>query len=151
MGDNSTPNKLLWFHTDSGSNIVIDKSKTTVNVRINATASSDPGDVDPPPALLSAIVVLTHEDFRLSSDGYWKEPVDTAPALADVILSCTGAAPIHDTLHDDFNTVLRNISSLISRVHTPTHIKKSFVIDSAINLQPKISFNHSLFFVMVSP
>ena len=93
MGDDSTPRKLLWQRSTSGSNIVIDKLKSTVNIRINAPPGSDPGNVDSPPAHLSAVVVLTHEDFRLSPDGYWKEPVDSAPSLADVIISCTGATP----------------------------------------------------------
>ena len=138
LGDRNTSDRLSWFETQ-GTNVLIDESvKPSPSTTIDRL----------PLAVMSAIVVLTGEDFWLSSDGYWEESVVDAPSIADVTLSCTGAAPSLGYLDKHFVNVVRNLNTLIGRMRT-TCCKRHVQSLSAITLLPKVKFNHILFEVRV--
>jgi hypothetical protein len=104
-----------------------------------------PTPIEPLHTKLSAIVLLTYDDFNLSEDGYWDTPTPSAPSLADVILSCTGGMPNHDTLRSHFTNVINNIDILVSKTHKNQHFIQHIRPMSMIDLSPKVLFRHILF------
>ena len=142
LGDPDVYKKLTWCRAPEG-RIVLEIPR-----QIERQDGDPPATpVDPKHAKLSAIVLLTYDDFHLSEDGYWETPTSSAPTLADVILSCTGGMPKHDTLCTDFINVINNIDALISESHKRRHLIQNIRPISTINLSPKVQFRHILFTV----
>ena len=150
LGENyhDVQKRLRWYVTTMG-NVVIETAKA-FGQHMGASMSTSPdGSFEPEPAMLSAIVVLTREDFWLSSDGDWEEPTSKAPTLADVKITCTGAALPHEDLSTEFATVIDNIDELIKRAHTTSYVMEHFRVLSAMTLDPKVMFRHRIFEVHV--
>ena len=142
LGDADIHKKLTWCKTPQG-NIVMEIPK--LFERNEGDPPAPP--VDPRHAKLSAIVLLTYDDFHLSEDDYWDTPTPSAPTLADVILSCTGGMPKHDTLCNDFFNVIENIDILVSTTHKRRHLIDNIRPMSTIDLSTKVQFRHILFSV----
>jgi hypothetical protein len=126
-------------------NVVIKTAKAFGQEKDVSTSTSTNDSFELEPAMLSAIVVLTREDFWLSSDGDWEEPTSKAPMLADVKITCTGASPPHEDLCMEFATVIDNIDELIKRAYTSSYVMENFRVLSALTLDPKVLFRHQLF------
>ena len=141
LGDQNVTNRLAWFKTQYA-NIVVDQSHST-------KYADNEEHPRPGHAILSAVVTLTAEDFWLSSDGYWEESVADAPSIADVVLSCTGAAPSQDYVRQQFTNVIANLNTLVGRMRTDTRCMRHVRVLSAVSLSPKIKFQHILFEVGV--
>ena len=145
LGDTDTHKMLAWCNTPQGNTIVME---------IPILFERNEGDPPPPPvdprhATLSAIVLLTYDDFHLSEDDYWETLTPSAPTVADVVLSCTGGMPKHDTLCTDFINVIDNIDLLISKTHKRRHLTNGIRPMSTMDLSPKVLFRHVLFTVRV--
>jgi hypothetical protein len=137
LGDPGAHRNLTWMATEYGDVVVKNYSSSPSN--------STSGDHVVRLAVLLAIVELTPEDFRLSSDGYWRESTYAAPALADVVLSCTGTAAFHEELTLDFLNVVHNIDMLINESRDFDHRISSCCLLSASTLETKVKFCHVLF------
>jgi len=140
LGDPLVHRRLTWMATEYGDVVVKNYSSSPSD----ASSVSSSGRVVQP-AILSGIVRLTHEDFRLSSDGYWRGPTNIAPTMADVALSCTGAPPQHRRLAAEFENVVGNVNMLINQTRDVRHRISSCCIPSATSLQLKLKFCHVLF------
>ena len=143
LGDPNVHSQLTWYrsvHADV--NAEVDTGHTDAYL----SGSEFESQIPPPPiATLSAIVILTDEDFWLSSDGFWEESTSRALSITDVTLTCTGADPRRHELRGHFNNVIANVIALVGRLRTNTHCKKHVRVMSAITLEPKIKFQHRLF------
>jgi hypothetical protein len=148
LGDEDAHRHLTWLSTERG-DVVVQKSSNIADRHGTSSSHNSILPDDVYPATLSAIVLLTEEDFHLSSDGYWKEPTHMAATLGDVILSCTGAAPNHEELSSDFGNVVANVNALIDRSRSKFNRIKSCFIESAMTLETKLKFCHFLFEVSV--
>lgn len=142
LGDTDVHKKLTWCNTPQG-NIVLEIPKL---IERNE-GDPPPAPVEPRHAILSAIVLLTYDDFHLSEDDYWETPTPSAPTLADVVLTCTGGMPKQDTLCTSFIDVIENIDILISKTHKQRHLINNIRPMSTIDLSTKVLFRHVLFTV----
>jgi len=141
LGDPDAHARLEWIR--SGNDNIAVKKGDDVNDQISSKHLSN--HQQPGSPTLSAIVLLTEEDFWLSSDGYWEDPTPSSPSFADVTISCTGAAPPPKDILADFGNVVENINVLVGRMRTRERNMKHVRVLSAITLSPKVKFQHNLF------
>ena len=145
LGDDvvSVQKRLKWIENDDH-DVVVER----VDADENRPISYQAGQITirrPSAVQLSAIVVLTHDDFWLSSDGGWTGPSKDAPSFFDVKISCTGGNPIQNDLHAEYINVLANIDALIQRNHIPTYAIDDCCTISSLSLERKLKFSHMLF------
>jgi len=94
------------------------------------------------PAKLFVVVFITPEDYWLVSCGLWKGPTSGCLNFADMKLTCTGAAPMHEVFRSDFKCAFDNLRFLLEKATTPGFTKASGVL---VRETEKIKFRHVLF------
>lgn len=97
------------------------------------------------PAILSAVVLITEDDFWMTSCGMWKGPTQATPTFADVKPTCTGAAPPHEVFAADFPITCENITAIMEMGRTAGFTEVKGIKVNAIGGAPKLKFRHVLF------
>ncbi|KAF7984151.1 hypothetical protein HWV62_16808 [Athelia sp. TMB] len=97
------------------------------------------------PAVLSAVVLITEDDFYMTSCGMWNGPTTAARTFADVKPTCTGAQPDHAVFANDFPAVCENITALMEKARTPGFKDVKGVKVNTGGSGIKIKFRHVLF------
>jgi hypothetical protein len=120
---------------------------TAEDVEKLAIPSESPDSCQYPPyAILSAIVFVPSEDYWLTSCGMWKP--DHKYPFAKVKPTCTGQAPMHPTLSDDFRNVLSNMDIIINCTKCDPSFKGALVTSPSTGAR-KLKFRHILFEVCI--
>src|ERR1700722_5792420 len=96
----------------------------------------------PPYAILSAIVFIPSEDYWLTSCGMWK--AEHKYPFAKVKPTCTGQAPKHPVVSEDFRNVLSNMDILVNRAKGSPSFKGALVNSPSTGTR-KLKFRHILF------
>jgi hypothetical protein len=97
------------------------------------------------PAKLSVVVLITPKDYWLDSCGLWKGPTSGCRNFADMKLTCTGAAPMHEVFRSDFKCAFDNLHFLLEKATTPGFTKASGVLVYGTGGVETIKFRHVLF------
>ena len=120
LGEPHVANNVTWACVGKAYWHVTDETATEYK------SSSDLSAVDlesftltnPDAPILSAVVLISEEDYWLTVDANWKGPSTVAPKLSDAKASCTGQAPDNEVFIPDFLTVLNNIKDIIAKGQT---------------------------------
>ena len=144
LGLPSAHDDYAWFTRQRSSCLVTSDDLTYYEYYMMAsTEFGCPPPAKPLPAMLSAIVQICEDDFRLTSDGLWNGPSPTdhdgAQSFANVNLTCFGKAPDHLVLTTDYQNVLDNLGKLLD--DTSTEAGRYNTIDGT----SRIKFHHKLF------
>jgi hypothetical protein len=114
----------------------------------NAAAlnAKNPGERNQPSyAVLSVVVLITSEDYWLTSDRMWRGPECGIP-FAQIKPTCTGRVPTHPTFSEDFKTVLENLDKLVDAALTQgVDLVKGPMVTSRTGYERKLKFRHVLF------
>ncbi|KAM6504132.1 hypothetical protein JOM56_001075 [Amanita muscaria] len=136
--------KLVWERVGNTERLVTEAASEIAAAECWAFFNSGrQGRVPQPPGsvVLSAVVSVAAEDYRLTPCAMWPGPCDGAPALADVTASCVGVAPKHVAFADDFVHVLRNIRQLMEAGHMQGLAGQTGLLVGGGQLE----FHHALF------
>ena len=135
-----------WIRNGKSHKLVKKSSPT------NSAATDADGDSTTPTlpemAILSIIVVISSEDFWLTSDAGWKGVTKFSKSFADVKPSCTAERPTFEGLSEDFDTAIQNLKWLQDQIATHGfHTKKGLLVGNAG--LPQIKIRHVLFEVII--
>jgi hypothetical protein len=150
LGENAGRENVVWYKlgreelllTKAAAQAFDDATKAFASEEEESAGLTPPPE--PEPALLSAVVYITPEDFWMMSCGRWKGPTSGCHEFADMKLTCTGAAPSDSVFQPDFPTVLANLNHLMALSSTRGFsLKKGLMLPSSGT--QKIKFRHVLF------
>ncbi|KIL68346.1 hypothetical protein M378DRAFT_21881 [Amanita muscaria Koide BX008] len=140
--------KLTWDRVGRVDHVVSVEAAEAAEVAFNAfyQANSDLDErkvapVAAEPAILSAVVKISEEDYWLTSCGMWREPSPITPTLADVKPTCVGVVPPHAVFANDFRNVLNNVKMLMNMEGTRGMAQRKGVLVKNHQLR----FRHVLF------
>ena len=112
----------------------------------NAEDSEDTDSPSLSPAVLSVVVHITSDEFRMTPCGNWKGPTSLCENFSDIKLSCTGNSPLDPPFNDDYTTALKNLTKLTEEC---ARFKSQRGLFLEHNGEQKIKFCHVLFEVCV--
>ena len=95
------------------------------------------------PAVLSAVVHISDDDFWMSPCGYWNGPRQFCRNFSDLKLTCTGKRPSETPFNKDFPTVLANLTAVTNLPARYSNKRGLFVERPPADR--KIKFRHILF------
>lgn len=104
------------------------------------TEEEDADAREPKPAILTAVVQISDDDYWLTACGMWKEPTDVTASLAEVKPSCMGIAPKDETFGQDFPNVLKSLQDIRDSKKSPGCEKQVGMLKN-----DRIKFRHVLF------
>ena len=99
-------NRLVWK---------TDVQQANDSYKACVAEGDEPSPANVPNAGLSMLVLITDDDCWLAADAGWRGPSQFAPSLANIKLTCTGAAPPYALLQQDFNVAIANIEHLMKK------------------------------------
>jgi len=145
IGKPGVSDQLTWFRFGKEDCVVTREALETFHSSNNAPDLEPLVPAPPDPVELSAVVLITPDDFWLTSCGMWKGPTSVARTLADVKPTCTGDVPQETIFAQDFDSVMENINSLVHdvQINEQTEVKGFF--KNSPTGQRKIKFRHILF------
>ena len=143
LSDPDIRGRVCWVPSGSGHKLVIDMKDLPVPDDTDLSSpSTDPHDSSPasennadtsiptppgsptpsPPAFVPATLTMVTQivpgQSWLYPDGKWTGPTPFVRRFSDVKLLCTGSAPSHPRLHDDYGTSVENLSTIMDEVRT---------------------------------
>lgn len=154
LGTGGIANEVKWAPVGHGHLLVTTETAEMIqHAQDDHAADPDANPMpDVSPAILSAVVLITEEDFWMTSCGMWKGPTAITPTFADVKPTCTGGSPDHELFANDFRTVCGNVNTVMNMGRTPGFKNiKGVKVGTANGLNPKLKFRHVLFEVSDIP
>ncbi|KAJ7745690.1 hypothetical protein B0H16DRAFT_1557864 [Mycena metata] len=94
--------------------------------------------------VFSIVAMIATEDFWLTPCCFWKGPTTYTPAFSDLKLSCRLVAPADPVFAGDFETVLKNIETLMARAATVGNTKRG-IFGPKESTQASIKLRHVVF------
>jgi len=147
LGDqNFEIDKVVWRRIGTDNCLVTKESADAVDAALAATEATPEEDSPIPeyyPAVLSAIVHISNDDFWMTSCGHWNGPHQHCQRFSDVKLTCTGKSPSGTPFSKDFPTVLANLTA-VANLPAKFSNKKGLFVEKPPG-ERKIKFRHVLF------
>ena len=141
LGSRAVSDEFEWVTVHHGGHYLVKKEELDDMRALADLAASDPesqtASVVPDPVVLSAIIRISPDRFRLIPCGSWKGPRRSAINFEDVKLSCLGIAPSHPVLLDDFRNVTNNLSDIMAKILTDGNVE--------LPTDCRLPFRHTLF------
>lgn len=147
LGTADIANKVKWVRVDNGDILVTATTADTMeHAQTDHAADPDENPLpDVPPAILSAVVLITEDDFWMTSCGMWKGSTSACPTFADVKPTCTGGAPNHEVFTNDFRTVCGNVTAIMEQGRTAGFSNIKGIKVNGADGKTKLKFRHILF------
>ena len=148
LGDRSVREKVAWAQDGKSHKLVIKSSIPSAEALAMDNDSDSDGSPNsalvPEPATLSAVVLLSDQDFWMVADAGYRGPGKFNREFADVKPSCSGGIPDVDPFKSDFAEVTANVHWLMDSIATRGFKqKKGFVTGPAD--APRLKVRHILF------
>jgi hypothetical protein len=153
LGVPSIRESVTWTRSGRSDILVptesLNEFETAMATRQKALDNKDPSPppVPSPPehALLSTVVLISENDYWLTSCGNWRGPTNACKTFADVKPSCVAEASKNSPFDVDFSAYIANLNYLFDLAVTPGfESKKGVIIPSAANTF-KLKIRHVLF------
>ena len=158
LGDqNFEINRVIWRRIGTDNCLVTKESADAVDAanRNNTAMKTELGEdsiLSPTPkydlAVLSAVVLISYDHFRLTPCGNWKGASQFCPKFSDVKLTCTGKSPLEKPFREDFPAVLANLTA-VTNLSARFTKKKGLFVEGPQAPDRKIRFRHVLFEVSI--
>lgn len=153
LGDqNFEIDRVIWRRIGFDNCLVTKESADAVDAA-HAAMKTEPGEdgtLSPipeyDPAVLSAVVHISNDDFWMTSCGHWRGATQFCPRFSDVKLTCTGKSPSETPFRKDFPAVLANLTAVANLPARFTN-KKGLFVERLF--ERKIKFRHVLFEVSI--
>jgi hypothetical protein len=116
---------------------------------LSTSASPSPPPESPPDvAGLSAVVLISSDDFWMTADAGYRGPGRYVRNFASVKPTCSGGIPDVEPFKSDYSEVVDNVRWLLDTVSTQGfHLKRGFV--TGPTNAPRIKVQHVLFEVIL--
>ena len=117
LGEPGVAHNVTWVHVGRADQLVTNETATEYKSSGNLSAIDPESSTltNPNATIISAVVLISEEDYWLTVDANWKGPSMVAPNLSDAKASCTGQAPDNEAFVPDFPTVINNIKDIIAK------------------------------------
>ena len=146
LGDqNFEIDKVVWRRIGIDNCLVTKESADAADAALAATETTPVPEYSP--AVLSAVVHISNDDFWMSSCGNWNGPHQFCQRFSDVKLTCTGKSPSGTPFGKDFPTILANLTA-VANIPARFSNKKGLFVEGSPDR--KIKFRHVLFEVSIN-
>lgn len=152
LGIEGTADDLTWERVGRTNKLVTAATASARRDAQVAYAADSDGTTMPEvsPAVVSAVVLITEDDYWLTSCGMWNGPSSVAATFADVKPTCTGATPDHEVFASDFKNACDNITAVMEKARTPNFKDVKGIKMNTVGGQTKLKFRHLLFEVRIT-
>lgn len=153
LGVSTVRDSVIWIRRGRADVLVDKQAAEDADQARKSQSLAESSDTTPTPlidpAILTAVVTITPEDYWLTSCGMWKGPSTAAQHLWDVKPTCTGGKPEHPVFSADFPTVVENTKWFMEQIKTEGfHASQGLLVHSNNGSRPglpKLKFRHVLF------
>ena len=147
LGDeNFEIDQVIWRHIGGDNCLVTKTSADAVDAALNAAPEEDRPIPEYDLAVLSAVVLISDDEFWLTSCGHWRGPRPFCQKFEDLKLTCTGKSPSGTPFSNDFPTVLANLTA-VTNLSARFSRRRGLFVENP--LARKIKFRHVLFEVSI--
>jgi hypothetical protein len=135
LGDTNLRQQVKWKRDGKAHKLVCS------NPTLPTASQGSSSDI----AVLTAVVLISPEDYWFTSDGMWRGGTTITPTLDKVKPTCTGGSPEDcSVFKDDFKVVIENLRWLQDQVVTHGFSeKRGLLVGSPVT--PRIKVRHVLF------